>query len=233
MTGQSAGSLQGVWEEQQSASNSITFARSAQGGLYILPSQTNNVSGDHGAIRASNAIKTYLLNNPTHSFYFSLWATTERNIITSGNAAPMSPAHVANSSSSTSNLLFHLQDFQISGSLQGGGQGFADRPNPTPVVGTPQFINCAQDAWEGTVPANIGAMSVCLAGAGSFDAWSGFNVNKAAAAIFYRSYIEDLTVSGRSYAQVDALDYAYFTKCFSAGGKFYGDTASPTPGSFG
>ena len=41
----------------------------------------------------------------------------------------------------------------------------------------------------------------------------------------YRMYIEDLTVSGRTYAQVDAIDYAQFTKdVLTVGGRYYGDT---------
>lgn len=43
--------------------------------------------------------------------------------------------------------------------------------------------------------------------------------------LFYRAYIEDLTVSGRSYAAVDALDYAEYTKqVTTAGGRYYADT---------
>lgn len=47
--------------------------------------------------------------------------------------------------------------------------------------------------------------------------------------ILYRMYLEDLTVSGRTYAQVDAIDYAMWQTAFSAGGKFYGDTFTASP----
>lgn len=40
----------------------------------------------------------------------------------------------------------------------------------------------------------------------------------------YRLYIEDMTVSGRDYAEVEAIDLAAYTREFAAGGKFYGDT---------
>jgi len=49
-------------------------------------------------------------------------------------------------------------------------------------------------------------------------------LNKSASGIFYKLYIEDLTVSGRSYEQVDAIDFALYTSAFSAGGKYYGDS---------
>jgi len=37
-------------------------------------------------------------------------------------------------------------------------------------------------------------------------------------------YLEDLTVSGRTYADVDALDNALYTEAFGAGGAYSGDT---------
>ncbi|MBD7153500.1 hypothetical protein HPO45_27130, partial [Klebsiella pneumoniae] len=42
--------------------------------------------------------------------------------------------------------------------------------------------------------------------------------------IFYRFYMEDLTVSGRSYATVDALDQALFDEAFySSTGRYRND----------
>jgi len=47
--------------------------------------------------------------------------------------------------------------------------------------------------------------------------------------IFYRAYMEDLTVSGRTYAQVDAEDLALFTEQFAVGGRYHNDTfTNPT-----
>lgn len=42
--------------------------------------------------------------------------------------------------------------------------------------------------------------------------------------ILYRIYIEDLSLSGRTYEQVKAIDDAEFAKAFAAGGKFFDDT---------
>jgi len=43
--------------------------------------------------------------------------------------------------------------------------------------------------------------------------------------VIYRAYMEDLQVSGRSYAAVDAIDFEQFTKhVLTAGGRYYGDT---------
>lgn len=43
--------------------------------------------------------------------------------------------------------------------------------------------------------------------------------------VLYRLYAEDLTVSGRTYAQVDDLDLQLYTReVLTAGGRYYGDT---------
>jgi hypothetical protein len=48
--------------------------------------------------------------------------------------------------------------------------------------------------------------------------------------IIYRFYLEDLTVSGRSYAEVDAISWAEYQKhVLTVGGRYYGDTfTNPT-----
>ena len=49
--------------------------------------------------------------------------------------------------------------------------------------------------------------------------------NKLHSWILYRTYVEDLSVSGRTYAEVDALDYALYEKhVLTADGRYYGDT---------
>lgn len=61
-------------------------------------------------------------------------------------------------------------------------------------------------------------------GVGTIGAWIGGNYNKATSRIIYRARIEDLTVSGRTYEEVEAIDFALYTAAFAVGGKFYGDT---------
>jgi hypothetical protein len=45
----------------------------------------------------------------------------------------------------------------------------------------------------------------------------------------YRLYIENLTVSGRTWAEVDAIDYALYQAAFGAGGRFADDTFTASP----
>lgn len=48
--------------------------------------------------------------------------------------------------------------------------------------------------------------------------------NNAPSFVFYRTYLEDLTLSGRTYAQVSAADLALYNAAFGAGGRYAGDT---------
>lgn len=47
---------------------------------------------------------------------------------------------------------------------------------------------------------------------------------KAESTIFYRFYAEDLTVSGSTFDQVNALDKQLYDEAFAVGGKFYNDS---------
>ncbi|WP_171495393.1 hypothetical protein, partial [Acinetobacter soli] len=51
-------------------------------------------------------------------------------------------------------------------------------------------------------------------------------LNDVPSLIIYRIYIEDLNASGRTFAEVKAIDDAEFEKAFAVGGRFYGDTWS-------
>lgn len=57
------------------------------------------------------------------------------------------------------------------------------------------------------------------------SATPGTNKDKTDSHIIYRFYLEDLTVSGRSYATVDALSWAEYQKhVLTVGGRYYSDT---------
>lgn len=75
---------------------------------------------------------------------------------------------------------------------------------------------------------------------GSAMQWGSFGVVPSSSSpvsrmpshVVYRYYLEDLTISGRTYAQVDAIDQRlYAAKISTPGGAYFGDTPS-APGSF-
>lgn len=52
-------------------------------------------------------------------------------------------------------------------------------------------------------------------------------MNQAPSWILYRAYLEDLTESGRTYAEVDAIDTAEYVKAFNPDGRYHDDLWTP------
>lgn len=102
----------------------------------------------------------------------------------------------------------------------------------SPNVGTPLYADFAVDSpWTvGDGDGENQPVYWAITGHGPFvtgeGGWVTGSRNTAESRVIYRIYVEDLTVSGRTYAEVSALDRALFTEAFSVGGVFYGDTWS-------
>lgn len=96
----------------------------------------------------------------------------------------------------------------------------AEIPNENAAIGH-RRVSAAAGSTRGPIEAT----------AAQADTWSRYFGNIGAnpgpsggQAIFHRFYLEDLTVSGRSAADVDAADKAlYIRHCLTAGGRHYGE----------
>jgi len=183
---------------------------SSKKGLYFNISATAE-AGNEMQIVVPDAIRQYILNNPNNSFYASYWSNVTR-VGTTSTAARFA---VRNTSAPTTNLLFELGKVSpitrpIDGSANQIGNLSENGANTTGIG----FRNVGVLKFNGTLPATIANLT------GRFLAI-------AESIIIYRIYIEDLTVSGRTYAQVSALDKSLKDAAFAEGGKFYNDTYSP------
>jgi hypothetical protein len=196
--------------------------RSAKGGIHGIVSKAVSLAAGEGAtIGMNSSLWTYLLTNKAHSIYVSFWDRLTRintGSVTS-NGAQEHGAIGANTS--TAAILSHRADaWQSSTGATIGSTKLA--PN---TVG-PRFGNANVTANSGFTSATAGD------GGPLWGALNGYNSAVIASRngfwpsfVFYRFYIEDLTVSGRTYAQADAADYAEYTKqVLTAGGRYYGDT---------
>lgn len=198
-----------------------TLERTTKGGLHGIVSQAVALeSGDGARILFGTALRAYVFNNLGHSYYLSFWDRLTR-------AEANVDAFVLDysTSSSTANGIAHSNPkFGWSGIGTSLLLGSRDNVN---TVG-PRFANAAVDS------AQMGS-STSMDGAGlpTFGApVSTYNRSVLATRnndwtsfVFYRVYIEDLTVSGRTYAEVDAIDHALYTKeVLTPGGRYYGDT---------
>ncbi len=96
------------------------------------------------------------------------------------------------------------------------------------IVGAPNNYQFTMNGYRGTKPSLSQTFKI---GSGIVPPYSGsISANQAINAgpsfIVYRIYIEDLKLSGRTFAEVKAIDDAEHAKAFAAGGRFYGDTWS-------
>lgn len=199
-----ASTLAGSFLNNAQAADAL-FERTTKLGLQGIYSQINQTTNGRGAqINMANPIRDYMIANKTHLFYISLWARRTRAAI--GD-----------------------QRFMEVGS-GGSYLGFMSRSAITSkVVGSSKQIGglntvanrivamTAQAGSADTVSAV--ASSMIFGNIGSGTALQ----NQCASDIFYRGYCEDLTVSGRTFAQVEAIDEALWTAAFASGGKFNND----------
>ncbi|MCF0074487.1 hypothetical protein LZD49_28640 [Dyadobacter sp. CY261] len=196
--------------------------RTPKGGLHVIISQAVDVdSGNDFAITLPSLIKDYLLDNPTHEFFTSVWGHTTR-------VATVNPSGVFYCYQNSTNFKFAiLQQGMVPNSLY-----------PSNTIGTSASANTVGGfrksiGFKGYIASGV-AGSPPAAGSrsniyfqfkiGSKFPWATTETNKAASLILYRLYIEDLTVSGRTYAQADLADTNFYNEAFGSGGRFNGDS---------
>lgn len=182
------------------------FERTLKLGLQGIYSQVNQTTNGRGAqLNLAAPIRDYIIANKTHRFYISVWARRTRAAI--GDQ--------------------RFMEFGNGGSYL----GFMSRSAITSKVAGPSNqiggLNTVANRFV-AMQAQAGSADTVSTPAASFvfgNIGSGTALqNQCASDIFYRAYCEDLTVSGRTYAQVEAIDQALWTAAFAAGGRFNGDT---------
>lgn len=210
--------------------NSAQFKseRTPKGGIHGIVTQGGGqTAAESYSLDGPKAVSDYILAHPTHQYYFSLWSLITRAGLAS--SAAQSPFHFTNGLGATTNHLFHMQGgvpspgFASAPSFRGvkAVPTYTDHTGASIVVPMKRFGSIGVEGFMGNAP--IAADRIQL-GVGTFGGWNSLNFNVCPSRIIYRAYGEDLTVSGRTYAEVEALDYALFLEAFAPGGKFYGDT---------
>jgi hypothetical protein len=198
--------------------------RTPRGGIHAIQSQTMTGSNLGFQAQIPLAIITYIKANPTHSYYFSHWA--KPTLLGSGTIDLYGGA----TQSASDSYLFGLGTVAAGGSQGGTSLGIAGAGRGvlnTPMLRNQGVTNPSTSFTGQTNTASrysifeLGNFMSPNAGAGK----SGFH----GSTVFYRGYIEDLTVSGRTYAAASAADLTEFNKQFGSGGRYYGDTVTTDP----
>lgn len=191
--------------------------RSAKKGLHVAESWTGGVSNHRVLLLALASLRSYLDANTGHKLYLSTWGRFTRmpdpSLTTAINHAaivgatgtrlgvgmvPSGPTLSGTPSSSDARRL----GFTVDSTAPGAFQAIAADGVPASGFTTP----------HGSTVFGVGP-------AGSSQ------VHKSAGYLLWRLYVEDLTVSGRTYAQVKDIDAAYYAQeVLATTGRYYNDT---------
>jgi hypothetical protein len=205
----------------------FNLERTGKGGIHGYLS--GNVAANVGlVINMPTLMQTYLFNNLTADFYISAWDRVTRV----GTVATAPPIFEGIQRTASSTVSF-LGAFDITNSavpVAGNAKRLGARVTAANNVGN-TYRSVGADGWSGTPPASAAEIRQQLALWGAMNAYSIFFGGTTAppSYILYRLYIENLTVSGRTWAEVDAIDYALWQRDFGAGGRFAGDTFTASP----
>lgn len=227
LTGNSSGVDSGLYTG--SGTVNIKNERTTKGGLhtYLKPSLVTNT--DFAYVSTPTAVLTYINAHKDHAYYFSLWQRT--SMATSYPDGPYNPTFLSfANNTSAGNYLMAFNTY---------------RPWGSNLLGS-NFVNPSAEGYHlfaAGAPANsfntdLTAVRALPWMVGWVGPWNGSgsanSSSKLPSQILYRSYIEDLTVSGRTYAEVFAIDQALYTKeVLTTGGRYYGDTfTNPTTATF-
>ncbi|AMS03930.1 minor tail protein [Gordonia phage UmaThurman] len=194
------------------------ISRTGKGGLYGLISQTTDVA-DRAFRLSSEALRKYFADHPTNDYFLSAWVRPVRR-------STMSPplfftAWVGPRGAGTVDLMCvrEVTSYKLGGAPSTNRSMVIETATPAPLE-TPAR---AGGAWTALQAAHATDATMLLMGIPNV-AGQPTTVHKAASWIFYRAYIEDLTVSQRSAASVAALDQQLYNAAFDPGGRYNADT---------
>lgn len=224
-----SGSINPVFEYSGDLSGAMgTFERTAKGGLHCITTQSGSMLADNGlSIALPFPLMQYILENNDHEFYFSHWRRITREALTTSPDGAKTLTHVGRST--VDGRLFFIthtdgQQSPIAATrtgyrttgLNAVGNGYTSISGP---CGDTTATDASTDyAASGTRAiaqfGSVGPQNNYAPVVPALQSW-----------VLYRIYMEDLTVSGRTFAEVDAIDFAlYQEQLETVGGKYYGDS---------
>lgn len=229
LTGATAAQLSAVMNVGSTYDAFCIRERTAGGGLHLLTTET--AVGDANTfvtVTLGSAFPTYLIANKAHSYFYSLWGRWTR----------LGPALSVGVGNPIYSVVMQTASDAYTFYQRPTGAGEVCYPTDSRRLGWR-----ASNSVSSTVAPfiqNIGTNAIATAAtaitttkilqAGHALSPASVDYGKTSSLVFYRWYCEDLTVSGRTYATVDALDIAeYNRQVTTIGGRYYGDTyTNPT-----
>jgi len=243
-----------IWNQGSGFSGSAgLIERTARGGLHGIASQVNAVTQSGPSISGRNNLISYILDNSTHSYYMSTWQRATR--LATKDSVDTLVAINGNGQQTNSYLFTLAGAFPAGNQYGERGVALGRVHSPlTGYLGN-TFHAQGNDKWrssgvDGSLPGDGTNTSVTGAFAGlqipfgnaksvngigadgtptttasvSVSTSSG-NTNTIGSHVVYRVYLEDLTVSGRTFDEVEKIDHAaYDREVLGSAGRYFGDT---------
>lgn len=190
--------------------------RTAKGGLHWIGSPTYDTTGNHGVrIYAGTDLLNWIKTNKSHSFYVAKWGRITRPVSLSMTTGGYNHTQLDTSNQGASMFYRRSTDgtqvIYPAANLIGSESVNANSTSDSPVF---------QDAaWS-----NLSGMNTMVGELARFIRAATVTGNYAPAIVFYGYYLEDLTISGRTYSQVHEVVKARYTSdVLTVGGRYYGD----------
>lgn len=192
--------------------------RTSKGGIHGIVSQANLADQIGAKIELSDNLIQYLIDNPDNDIFISTWMTSTRE------GENQQPARILIGKSENNKMLAY---FYKSGIRPSSGKVIdAENQSFTGFLDQPRNQAISVSGWtEDEVPTSASEIDRCI----KWGAIGGVNsgpghLGSMPSFVFYRMYMEDLTVSGRTHEQVFLIDEAEFNKAFNEGGRYFNDT---------
>ena len=202
--------------------------RTAKGGIHGVFPQTvaSMPSRANFSALLPDALKNYLSANKSHQFYIAVSGVVTRNIGDGSASMALAGLNTVDDVSGTlTQLTPAVFQSQASKSVAGGRYNVSGTLGRT-LTSTPQtpwMIDVAQSSLTWTSEPSAGTIrdSLFLMGASSSTL---ANQQGRPCWVLYSMYVEDLTISGQTYAQAHAKSQAVYDSRFGTGGIYAGDT---------
>lgn len=198
-----------------------TMERTSQGGLHGIIKNGIEYTGQRSAALTSPAVRGWMTDNPGHSYFASVWGAYTRDDGRGDNGS--SRLRMAGFNRAGGHELLTLRRAVSGIGIQPTTNRIGSRAKPSRDPGQ-MIVNAGYSQMTGAPSADSFAIWTTGNGGNTIDevampSWA-----------LYRFYLEDLTVSGRTYAAADAEDNAaYSAEVLSTGGRYNGDTwTNPT-----
>lgn len=203
--------------------------RTAKGGVHgiVSASVAPGAAGVGAAVELPVSLVGYLIANPTHHYYYSMIDRQTRM----GASTPRSRLMVGAGDGVNMHTYWYKSgirpDFAWSNTWIGGHNTNASSVNTEPVVraiGVKDWASSTSNTGGGVPSSPTGITRSMHWGAiGPINSSSPTSAGNFPSWVFYRLYIEDLTVSGRTFAQALAADQSLTASLTGPGGRYASD----------